>query len=94
MMTVALCLCMLTACGTDGEGAEQTTTQHVHVPDGANCQEVQYCADCGEQIAEQGAHQYPEEPDAVQDGFAYYTCKLCGNVKVVNSNGMPVVPVE
>lgn len=79
------------------ENTEQTTAEqtaaHVHVPDGANCKQAQYCTDCGERIAEQGAHDYPEEPDSVSDGFAYYICKTCGKINIVSQDGTPVVPI-
>ena len=66
---------------------------HRHVPNGADCQSALLCADCGQALAEQGEHVYPDEPDAEQDGFLYYVCKVCGKIKIVNNDGAPVVPV-
>lgn len=91
---LSLCLCMLVACGSDGKEGEDASTEHVHVPDGANCQEAQHCADCGELLAEHGPHAYPEKPTTEQEGFAYYVCPDCGMIKVVNTGGLPVVPVD
>ena len=82
-----LLVCMLAAC-------KQNETEHVHVPDDADCQHVQYCAECGEQLAEYGPHDYPEQPDAVKDGYSFYTCRVCGEIEIVNEDGLPVVPVE
>ena len=80
---ILLCLCMLVAC-----------RQHEHVPDGADCQCVQYCAKCGEQMAERGPHTYAEQPDESYDGFSFYACRVCGEIKIVNEDGLPVVPIE
>jgi hypothetical protein len=93
---LALCICLLAACQQEQPSAEQTEqkTEHVHVPDDANCSEVQHCADCGEFLAEQGEHVYPAQPDSEQDGFAYFVCTVCGHIKIVNLSGAPVVPVE
>ncbi len=87
------CVCILCSCSSASE-KEQETTQHEHVPDGANCQAVQYCADCGEQLAEQGEHDYPDEPDDQVDRYLFYACRICGQVKIINQDGLPVVPVE
>ncbi len=89
-LLAALCFA---ACSHENTPPEQSTTEHVHVPNGANCQESQYCADCGELLADQGEHVYPEEPNAEQDGFLYYVCRVCGKIKIVNEDGAPVVPV-
>ena len=78
---------------TEPETTEPETTVHEHVPNGADCQNAVICQDCGEQLAEQGEHVYPDEPDAEQDGFLYYVCKVCGKIKIVNNDGAPVVPV-
>ena len=86
-LTCMLLVCMLAAC-------KQNETEHVHVPDDADCQHVQYCAECGEQLAEYGPHDYPEQPDAVKDGYSFYTCRVCGEIEIVNEDGLPVVPVE
>lgn len=95
IVILSLCLCMA-ACSSEGQeqGSEDGTTVHQHVPDGANCQQPQYCAECGELLAESGPHAYPDQPNAQQDGFAYYVCEVCGMIKVVNTGGLPVVPVE
>lgn len=90
----ALLLCVLFLCACQSKvNHEQESTQHEHVPDGADCQHVQYCADCGEQLAETGEHDYPDTPDAQQDGYSYYECRVCGHVNIINQDGMPVVPV-
>ena len=104
-LLVALCLA---ACGQQNTGSEHDTanqgttepgttesgtTVHEHVPNGADCQSALLCSDCGEVLAEQGEHGYPEEPNAEQDGFLYYVCKVCGKIKIVNKDGAPVVPV-
>ena len=82
-----LLACVLVACNDN----EQV---HEHVPDGADCQHVQYCAECSEQLAEQGPHDYPEQPIAEKDGYLFYTCRVCGRIEIVNEDGLPVVPVE
>ena len=85
-------LCVLMACAL---AACQTEEQpHEHVPDGADCQHVQYCAECGEQLAEQGPHDYPDQPNAEKGGYSFYTCRVCGKIEIVNEDGLPVVPVE
>lgn len=87
---VLLCVlsaCLLTAC-------QDSQTEHVHIPDGADCQHVQYCVECGEQLAEQGTHTYAENPDAEKDGYLFYSCKVCKEIKIINEDGAPVVPVE
>ena len=94
-LLVALCL---VACSQQNtrpgqDTTEQATTVHQHVPNGADCQSALWCADCGQALAEQGEHVYPDEPDAEQDGFLYYVCKVCGKIKIVNKDGAPVVPV-
>lgn len=83
MLVAALSLCALVSCG-----------EHEHVPDGADCQHVQYCAECGEQLAERGVHDYAEQPDESYDGFSFYACRVCGEIKIVNEDGLPVVPIE
>ena len=94
-ISAVLLLCVVCLCACHPKvNQEQESTQHVHIPDNADCQHVQYCKDCGEQLAEQGQHVYPEMPDAEQDGFAYYECRVCGNINIINQDGMPVVPVE
>ena len=82
-----LLACVLAAC-------KQNEAVHEHVPDGADCQHVQCCAECGEQLAEQGQHDYSQEPNAVKDGYSFYTCRVCGKIEIVNEDGLPVVPVE
>ena len=85
-------LCVLMACAL---AACQTEEQpHEHVPDGADCQHAQYCADCGELLAEKGAHDYPDTPETEKDGYSFYVCRVCGKIKIVNEDGLPVVPVE
>lgn len=94
-ISIVLLLCVLCLCACQPEIAgEQETTQHEHVPDGADCQHVSYCKDCGEQLAEQGDHDYPDTPDAQQDGYAYYECRICGHLNIINQDGMPVVPIK
>lgn len=82
-----LLACMLSAC-------KENETAHEHVPDSADCQHAQYCAECGEQLAERGKHDYPELPNAERDGYLFYACRICGEIEIVNENGLPVVPVE
>ena len=82
-----LLACVLAAC-------KQNETAHEHKPDDADCQHVQYCAECGEVLAEQGSHDYPEQPTAERDGYAFYVCRVCGEIEIVNEDGLPVVPVE
>lgn len=89
---LALCVSLLVSCQQEQQPEQKT--EHVHVPDGANCQEQQHCADCGELLAEHGEHVYPAQPNSEQDGFAYYVCTVCGHIKIVNLSGAPVVPVE
>ena len=87
MLTCMLLACVLAAC-------KQNETAHEHKPDGADCQHVQYCAECGEKLAEQGPHDYPEQPTAERDGYTFYVCRVCGEIEIVNEDGLPVVPVE
>ena len=87
ILACMLSACMLVACN-------ENKTAHDHVPDGADCQHMQYCAECGEQLAEQGLHDYPEQPETEKDGYLFYVCRICGNIKIVNEDGLPVVPVE
>lgn len=87
VLIYVLFVCMFAACNTQEE-------PHKHIPDDANCQSVQYCADCGEQLAERGMHDYSNEPEETYDGFSFYPCRICGKIKIVNENGAPVVPVE
>ena len=68
--------------------------EHTHTPDSADCQHVQYCADCGKPLAEQGPHTYSEQPQTQHEGYLYYVCSVCGKIKIVNEDGFPVVPVE
>jgi len=82
-----LLVCLLAACNAHEE-------IHEHVPDDADCQHAQYCIDCGEQLAEQGPHDYPDQPDQSHDGYSLYACRVCKKIKIVNENGAPVVPVE
>jgi len=82
-----LLICLLAACKEDD-------VPHEHVPDDADCQHVQYCADCGEMLAKQGPHDYPQSPDAEKNGYLFYTCRSCGKIEIVNEEGAPVVPVE
>ena len=51
-------------------------------------------SECGEALAEQGPHDYPEQPTAERDGYAFYVCRVCGEIEIVNEDGLPVVPVE
>lgn len=87
VLTCVLFACVLASC-------KQNETAHEHVPDGADCQHVQYCAACGEQLAEQGPHDYPAQPNAEKNGYSFYTCRVCGKIEIVNEDGLPVVPVE
>ena len=87
VLTCMLLACVLAAC-------KQNETSHEHVPDGADCQHVQYCAECGEQLAQQGPHDYPEQPNAEKNDYSFYTCRVCGKIEIVNEDGLPVVPVE
>ena len=80
-------LSMLASCGAKDQ-------PHEHTPDDADCQHVQYCIECGEQLAEQGSHDYSEQPDAEKNGYLFYTCRVCGKIEIVNEDGLPVVPVE
>ena len=82
-----LLVCVLTACG-----AQQKV--HEHVPDDADCQHAQYCTECGEKFAEQGPHDYPEQPQAEQNGYMFYVCRVCEKIEIVNKDGNLVVPVE
>ena len=72
---------------------EQLTTLHEHVPDGADCMSAQYCSDCGELLDERGSHDYSETPDQQEGGYSYFVCRLCGHIKIINQDGLPVIPV-
>ena len=87
VLTCMLLACVLASC-------KQNEMAHEHVPDGADCQHVQYCAECGEQLAEQGPHDYPDQPQTQEDGYLFYVCRVCGKIEIVNENGRPVVPVK
>ena len=91
-----LCMCYLCACSavSEIETKEQDSTRHEHIPDNADCQHVQNCIDCGEQLAEWGEHKYSDTPDEQVDSFSIYTCYICGYTKIINQDGLPVVPVE
>lgn len=91
-MVCLISLLLLCSCAPTADG-EQEALQHQHVPDGADCQQVQYCADCGEKLADQGPHAYPMQPDVEQDGYSYYICRVCRHIKIINQDGLPVVPV-
>ena len=66
----------------------------MHEPDNADCQHAQLCTFCGEKLADQGVHDYPDLPEQSYDGYSIYVCRLCKKVKIVNEHGAPVVPVE
>lgn len=86
VVIVVLLLCFLVAC------KEQVS--HEHIPDKADCQHAQLCTACGEVLAEHGEHDYPEAPQTEGEGYSFYECRVCGNIKIVNQDGAPVVPVE
>ena len=67
---------------------------HTHVPDDADCEHAQYCVECGEMLAEQGPHDYPEQPQTEGEGYLFYECRVCGKIKIVHEDGLPVVPIE
>ena len=67
---------------------------HEHVPDEADCQNAICCIECGEQLAEYGTHDYPEQPNAVKGEYSFYQCCVCGKIEIVNEDGLPVVPVD
>ena len=87
VLAFMLLACVLVSC-------KETSMPHEHVPDDADCQRVQLCAECGEQLAEAGPHDYPDLPEAEKDGYMFYACRVCGKIDIVNEDGMPVVPVE
>ena len=87
VLTCMLIACMFVSC-TENE------TTHKHVLDGADCQHAQYCIECGEQLAEHGLHDYPEQPEKEGEGYSFFVCRVCGKIKIVNEHGLPVVPVE
>ena len=81
-----LLLCVLASCKEE--------MPHKHTPDDADCQHVQYCSGCGEMLAEQGPHDYSETAEVEKNGYLFYVCRVCGEIKIVNEDGLPVVPVE
>lgn len=87
VMTCMLLACVLVSC-------KGNQVAHEHVPDDADCQHVQLCAECGVQLAEQGPHDYPDLPETEKDGYMFYVCRVCGKIRIVNVDGLPVVPVE
>lgn len=38
-------------------------------------------------------HDYPDEPNAVQGGFAYFVCADCGKIIIESTSGQPIVPI-
>lgn len=78
-------LCVLASC---------REKPHEHTPDEADCQHAQYCADCGEQLAEQGPHDYSKQPQAEYEDYVFYICRVCGETEIVHKDGNLVVPVE
>jgi prepilin-type N-terminal cleavage/methylation domain-containing protein len=40
-----------------------------------------------------GDHNYPQEPNAEQGGFAYYVCADCGKIVIKSTGGQPIVPI-
>ena len=87
VLTCMLLACMLAAC-------KENETVHEHVPDDADCQHAQHCTECGELLAEHGEHDYSAKPEAEKNGYSFYTCRICGEIEIVNEDGLPVVPVE
>ncbi len=79
--------CVLVSCKTNDQ-------PHEHTPDDADCQHVQYCSDCGEQLAAQGPHDYSEHPQAEYEDYVFFICRVCGETEIVNKDGNLVVPVE
>ena len=92
-LIIVFCLCCLCACSPKG-GVDPVSTEHQHVPDNADCLHEQFCVTCGEQLAEQGAHAYPDVPVEQADTYSVYLCRICGQTKIINQDGLPVVPVE
>ena len=86
-LTIVLAIGILASC-------QASPSEHVHVPDKADCQHAQLCTACGEVLAEHGEHDYPEAPQTEGEGYSFYECRVCGNIKIVNQDGAPVVPVE
>lgn len=91
-MRKIIIICVLLACAL--AACKKSEPMHEHTPNDADCQHVQYCVDCGEQLAEQGPHDYPQSPVAEKNGYLFYTCRACGKIEIVNEDGLPVVPVE
>ena len=83
VLVFALCLGAFSACQA-----------HEHIPDHADCQHEQRCTECGELLADQGKHDYAEQPDEAYEGYLFYACRVCGEIKIVNEDGLPVVPIE
>ena len=75
-------------------GCNAHEEEHKHLPYDADCRRAQYCVECREQLAEQGTHDYPDQPDQTHDGYSLYACRICQKIKIVNENGAPVVPVK
>ena len=44
--------------------------------------------------AAQASCEYSSTPYARQGKYEYYICIHCENVKIVNENGLPVLPVD
>ena len=86
-LTIVLAIGVLASC-------QASPSEHVHVPDKADCQHAQLCTACGEVLAEHGEHDYPEAPQTEGEGYSFYECRVCGKIKIVNQDGAPVVPVE
>lgn len=40
-----------------------------------------------------GEHDYPAEPNVVQDDFACYVCADCGKIIIKSTSGQPIVPI-
>lgn len=82
-----LMICMLVSC-------KKNEVPHEHIADDADCQHAQYCTKCGELLAERGAHDYSQSPEAEKNGYLFYICRICGQIEIVNEDGAPVVPIE
>ena len=83
VLMLVLCTVVFSACRS-----------HEHIPDQADCQHEQRCAECGELLADWGEHDYAEQPDEASEGYLFYACRVCGEIKIVNEDGLPVVPIE
>ena len=96
LLACLLLLIGMTACKEREASCEHQVREIAHSYTCTEAGTVTYRCDlCAEEWTEDApaACEFPTEPSTVQGSFEYYICVHCGTVKVVNEDGLPVVPV-